>query len=168
MESSVSVCPVPAEQQPLNEYEQLKSSAFFCTCTLDWRKYITKLGWIWGLSWLVAGPIAAASFPPHKYIAQFILCGAAAASVGVILTLVRLYLGWSYVSTRLGSPTIFYEESGWYDGQTWTKPKEVLTRDRLIVTYQVKPILQRLQKTFGLLALLLIAVSFIWTFLENL
>jgi hypothetical protein len=55
MESSVSVCPVPAEQQPLNEYEELKSSAFFCTCTLDWRKYITKLGWIWGLSWLGSG-----------------------------------------------------------------------------------------------------------------
>lgn len=29
MESSVSVCPVPAEQQPLNEYEELKSSGFF-------------------------------------------------------------------------------------------------------------------------------------------
>lgn len=168
MESSVSVCPVPAEQQPLNEYEELKSSAFFCTCTLDGRKYITKLGWIWGLSWLVAGPIAAASFPPHKYIAQFILCGAAAASIGVILTLVRLYLGWSYVSTRFGSPTIFYEESGWYDGQTWTKPKEVLTRDRLILTYQVQPVLQRLHKTFGLLALLLILSSLIWIFLDSL
>jgi len=165
MESSVPACPVPSEQQPLNEYEELKSSGFFRSCTLNWREYITKLAWIWGLWWLVAGPIAAASFAPHKYTAQFILCGAAAASVGVVLAVVRLYLGWSYVYNRLVSPTIFYEESGWYDGQTWTKPKEVLTRDRLIVTYQVQPILQRLQRTFGGLALLLIAVGCVWDFL---
>jgi len=165
MESSVPACPVPSEQQPLNEYEELKSSVFFRSCTLNWREYTTKLAWIWGLWWLVAGPIAAASFAPHKYTAQFILCGAAAASVGVVLAVVRLYLGWSYVYNRLVSPTIFYEESGWYDGQTWTKPKEVLTRDRLIVTYQVQPILQRLQRTFGGLALLLIAVGCVWDFL---
>lgn len=143
---SVSICPVPSEQQPLNEYEELKSSAFFRTCTLDWRLYIKQLAVIWGLSWFVAGPVAAASFAPYKYTAQFVLCGALAASVGVLLALVRLYLGWSYVYNRLVSPTIFYEESGWYDGQTWAKPKEILTRDRLIVTYQVQPILQRLQK----------------------
>ena len=115
----------------------------------------------------MAGPVAAASFAPYKHTAQFVLCGAAGASVGVVLVLVRLYLGWYYVSTWRTSPTIFYEESGWYDGQTWMKPIEVITRDRLIVTYQVKPILQRLQKTFGLIAFLLIAFSFIWTLLEN-
>lgn len=165
MESSVSVCPVPSEQQPLNEYQELKSSGFFRTCTLDLRDYITKLTWIWGGAWFVAGPVAAASFAPHKFTAQFILCGTAGASVGVVLAVVRLYLGWSYVCERLVSPTIFYEESGWYDGQTWTKPKEVLTRDRLIVTYQVQPILKRLQRTFGGLALLLLAAGVVWNFL---
>jgi hypothetical protein len=73
-------------------------------------------------------------------------------------------LGWSYVYDRLVSSTIFYEESGWYDGQNWTKPKEILTRDRLIVTYQIQPILQRLQRTFGLLVVLLIAVGCVWNF----
>lgn len=164
IESSVSVCPVPAEQQPLNEYEELKSSAFFRTCTLDGWQYIKKLVVIWGLSWVIAGPVVAASFAPYKHTPQFILGGAAVASLGVVLTLVRLYLGWYYVYNRLVSPTIFYEESGWYDGQTWAKPKEVLTRDRLIVTYQVQPILQRLQKTFGYLGLLLIASGCIWNF----
>ncbi len=165
MKYSVSVCPVPSEQQPLNEYEELKASRFFRTCTLNIREYITKLAWIWGGSWLIAGPIAAASFAPQKYMAQFILCGAAGASVGVLLALVRLYLGWYYVCDRLVSPTIFYEESGWYDGQTWTKPTEILTRERLIVTYQVQPILQRLQRTFGLLALLLLSGGLVWNFL---
>ena len=165
IESSVFVCPVPFEQQPLNEYEELKESGLFRTCTLDLREYITKLAWIWGGSWLVAGPVAAASFAPYKYTAQFVFCGAAGASIGVVLALVRLYLGWYYVSTRLMSPTIFYEESGWYDGQTWMKPIEVLTRDRLIVTYQVQPILQRLQRTFGLMALLFLTGSLVWNFL---
>jgi hypothetical protein len=164
IESSVPVCPVPAEQQPVNEYEELKSSGFFRSCTLAWREYTTKLVWIWGISWLLAGPVAAASFTPNKYTAQFILCGAAAALIGVILAVVRLYLAWSYINNRLISPTIFYEESGWYDGQTWTKPKEILMRDRLIVTYQVQPILQRLQRTFGLIVLLLLAGSCVWNF----
>ena len=109
--------------------------------------------------------MSAASFAPHKYTAQFILCGAVGASLGVVLTLVRLYLGWSYVCDRLAGATIFYEESGWYDGQTWTKPQEILTRDRLIVTYQIQPILKRLQRTFGLLALLLVAGGVVWNLL---
>jgi len=165
MESSVFVCPVPSEQQPLNEYEELKESWFFRTSTQELRQYVGKLAFIWGISWLIAGPVAAASFAPHKYLVQFVLSGAAGASIGVILTVVRLYLGWSYVCARLSSPTIFYEESGWYDGQTWTKPLEVLTRDRLIVTYQIQPVLQRLQRTIASLALLLFAVGLAWKFL---
>jgi Conserved in the green lineage and diatoms 27 len=152
IKSSVSNCPVPVEQQPLNEYEELKTSWLFRDCTLNWREYITKIVWIWALSWLVAGPVAAASFSPHKYVAHFLLCGAAGASVGIVLVLMRMYLGWLYVRDRLYSTDVFYEESGWYDGQTWIKPQQVLTRDRLIVSYEIKPILQRLQFTFAALA----------------
>lgn len=65
--SSVSNCPVPTDQQPLNEYEELKTSWLFRDSTLDLREYITKIAWIWGLSWLIAAPIAAASFPPQVY-----------------------------------------------------------------------------------------------------
>jgi hypothetical protein len=164
MDFSVSDCPVPAEQQPLNEYEALKTSNFFSTCSSEWRKYLTKLAWVWGFSWIIAGPVAAASFSPQKHIIQFMLCGAGLASAGVIFTVLRWYLGWSYVCDRLTSPTIFYEESGWYDGQTWTKPQEILTRDRLIVSYQVKPIIHRLQQTLAVIAIILVLGLF-WYFL---
>jgi hypothetical protein len=164
MESSVSICPVPTEQQPINEYQELKDSWFFRWGTLDLRDYIIKLAWVWGWSWLVVGPVAAASFAPNKHAVQFILCGAAGASLFLSLTLLRLYLGWCYVRDRLLRETIFYEESGWYDGQTWTKPPEILTRDRLIVSYQVQPILKRLKRTFGVLALFFVGGSLSWNF----
>jgi hypothetical protein len=164
MESSVSISPVPAEQQPINEYQQLKDSWFFSWVKLDLRGYIMKLAWVWGWSWLVAGPLAAASFAPKKHLVQFMLCGSAGAGVFVALTLLRLYLGWSYVRDRLVGEKIFYEESGWYDGQTWTKPPEILTRDRLIVSYEVQPILQRLKRTFGILVLFVFSGSLIWNF----
>ncbi len=165
MESSASICPVPVEQQPLNEYEELKTSWLFDYCTLDRYEYVKKLVWIWCMSWVVVGPVAAASFAPPKYAAQFILCGTAGASLTVALVLIRLYLGWSYVRNRLTSPTTFYEESGWYDGQTWVKPVEVLARDRLIVTHQIQPIFQRLQQTFAFLALVILVDGAIWWFL---
>jgi hypothetical protein len=109
--------------------------------------------------------LAAASFAPKKHLVQFLLCGGAGAGVFLALTLLRLYLGWSYVRDRLLRETIFYEESGWYDGQTWTKPPEILTRDRLIVSYQVQPILQRLKRTFGILVVFVFGGSLIWNFL---
>ncbi|BAZ66245.1 MAG: CGLD27 family protein [Pelatocladus maniniholoensis HA4357-MV3] len=162
IKSSISNCPVPTEQQPLNEYEELKSSWLFSDCALNWGDYITKIAWVWGLSWLVAAPVAAASFTPHKYTMQFILSGAAGGSIGVVLALLRLYLGWSYVRDRLTSPIIFYEESGWYDGQTWTKPPEILNRDRLIVSYEIKPIIKRLQITFAGLAVSFVVGTIVW------
>ena len=165
-ESSVDFCPVPTEQQPVNEYEQLKDSWFFRWATLDKLEYGRKLVdvWLWG--WVIAGPITAASFPPQKYSIKFALCGSAGAILLVILVWLRLYLGWSYISDRLKGEKIFYEESGWYDGQTWKKPSSMVNRDHLIVSYQIKPILIRLQQTALILAGLLGIGSLIWIYLE--
>ena len=162
MKSSVSSCPVPFEQQPLNEYQELQASWYFQWSTLGLPQYIQKLVWIWGWSWLVAGPLAAASFPIAKYPAQFALTGMAGATLCLSLVLLRLYLGWTYIRSRLFAATIFYEESGWYDGQLWTKPPEMVDQERLVVTYQVQPILKRLVQTFGILAIGLLAGGLVW------
>jgi hypothetical protein len=42
MKSSLDFCPVPEEQQPVNEYEQLKESWFFRWATLDVASYTKK------------------------------------------------------------------------------------------------------------------------------
>ena len=56
-----------------------------------------------------------------------------------------MYTSWSYVANRLLSAAIEYEETGWYDGQTFLKPPEVLARDRLLGTYEVKPVMAKLK-----------------------
>ncbi len=165
MEQQSSVCPVPREQQPINEYQQLKESCFFGWARLDVQGYIKKLGWIWLWSWLIAGPLAAESFAPLTYPSQFMLCGTGGASIFVALSVLRLYLGWSYVGSRLQRETVFYEESGWYDGQTWQKTEEILARDRLVATYEVEPILLRLKRTGVYLAIVAFGGSLIWNFL---
>jgi hypothetical protein len=67
-------------------------------------------------------------------------------AVGIFnLWILRLYLAWKYVYDRLMNSTITYEESGWYDGQTWVKTNEILLQDKLVGTYEVLPIINRLR-----------------------
>ncbi|MBD2462884.1 CGLD27 family protein [Oscillatoria sp. FACHB-1407] len=165
MKSSAPVCPVPTEQQPLNEYQSLRESWFYVWATQDWGGYLKPIVILWLVSWLVAAPVALISFPWEKDPLHFVLSGAGGACVLPILALLQLYLGWVYVRNRLFEATIFYEESGWYDGQTWTKPDEVLQRDRLIVTYEIRPILKRLQYTFLIILGLFGVGAIVWNFL---
>jgi len=120
--------------------------------------YIRKLLWTWGWGWILAAPLTAGSFPLETHPWEFICCSAFGGSLLVVFMVVRLYLGWSYVRTRLNKAEIPYEESGWYDGQTWEKPEAVLERDRLVVSYQIQPIFQRLQMT-GVILILLSAID---------
>jgi hypothetical protein len=162
---ALSACPVPPEQLPLNEYEDLKESWFFRWATLERPQYVTKLTWVGLLSLAVSAPVAAASFPVAKYSIKFLLVSAGGSILFVFLVLMRLYLGWSYVSSRLMDMNVIYEESGWYDGQTWTKPEALLNRDRLVATYQIQPLLRRMQWTFGVLVGLLGLGAIAWKLL---
>lgn len=154
MLNSTLPCPVPPEQQPLNEYQELRDSWFFAWAIQKRGRYWRTALWIWGLSTLLSAPVAAASFSPVKQPLAFGLSAFLGASLPLVFALLQLYLGWRYVADRLRSATVVYEESGWYDGQTWEKPLEVLARDQLIVTHQINPVLQRLHQTLGILALL--------------
>lgn len=162
MDISSFKCPVPPEQRPLNEYQALKESWFFGWVTLTRWQYITKLIWVWAGAWVVTGPVAAASFAPMKYPGYFLLSSAAGAGFLLGLAVLRLYLGWYYVRDRLYNQIIVYEESGWYDGQSWTKPPEILTQDRLIVTHQIKPIFQRLHRTWAIIGIFILAGTLSW------
>ncbi len=161
----VQRCPVPVEQQPLHQYEDVRDSWFYSWGHRPWGAYLRPLFWFWLLSWAVTGPMAAASFSPSRHPLAFGLSAGLGALILPTLALLQLYVGWAHVGGRLGQPTVPYEESGWYDGQLWVKPEEICQRDRLIVDYQVKPVLQRLRRTLlgigGLVATGLISWSLI-------
>lgn len=160
--SSLERCPVPTEQQPLNEYAAMQEAWLFRWVGLGWRPYLGKLLGVWAIAWLVSGPVAAGSFAPGRSPGHFVLSAAGGAAVFVVLLLVRLYSGWGYVRDRLERPTILYEESGWYDGQEWPKPEAMHQRDQLVARYQVQPRLDRLAATLGGLGAATLLGTVLW------
>lgn len=161
---SASVCPVPAEQQPLQEYQALQESWFFgWACQQGWRFYQPSL-LLWAVGGLLVLPIAMVNFPPSRELGRLILVSLGGGGILPLLVWLRLYLGWRYVRGRLVSPAVVYEESGWYDGQIWQKPPQELDRDRLVASYEVQPLLQRLEHQFGFAALICLGGILAWPF----
>ncbi|KAH6803891.1 DUF1230 family protein [Perilla frutescens var. frutescens] len=152
---------VPFEQRPVNEYSSLKDETLYSWADLGPGSFFIRLGGLWLTTFTVLGvPIAAASFNPAKDPLRFVLAAGTGTLFVVALIILRIYLGWSYVGDRLLSAVIPYEESGWYDGQMWVKPPEILARDRLLGSYKVKPVIKLLKQTLvGTGALLVAAVS---------
>ncbi|MEB3125940.1 MAG: CGLD27 family protein [Synechococcales bacterium] len=149
------LCPVPTDQQPLMEYQNLRESWFF-----DWgfrplKSYFIRMIGVCCLGCTISAPVAAASFSPGKHPIHFLFATVAGFGIITLLLWIRLYLGWQYVGNRLNQETIFYEESGWYDGQNWQKSPLMLSQDRLVFQYQVQPLLHRLHLTIGVMVLVM-------------
>ncbi|KAG8381815.1 hypothetical protein BUALT_Bualt05G0012100 [Buddleja alternifolia] len=146
---SETECPVPLDQQPINEYQALSNSFFFSWASSDVVEYCSRLfvtGAVFGL--FVGLPVSwFGSVRPESEPLRLVLGSFSSGLFVVILAVVRMYLGWAYVGNRLLSATVEYEETGWYDGQIWVKTAEVLARDRLLGSFSVKPVLGRLKNT---------------------
>ena len=142
-----SPCPVPPEQRPLQEYEQLLASWFFVWPSAS----LAGLGKALAASWLLLLPIAvlvaSGSWVMRHHPLQLVLAGMVAAVALPMLLLVRQWLGWNYVHRRLISERVEYEESGWYDGQVWEKPLAWRQQDLLVAQHQVQPVLLRLKQS---------------------
>nr|YP_010925801.1 hypothetical protein RMC01_pgp124 [Neoporphyra seriata]WKD84033.1 hypothetical protein [Neoporphyra seriata] len=151
-------CPVPKEQQPVNEYISLKNSWFFCWPTLSSQSYNRKITVTLLFNSLLVSPILFSIFPITKLPVKFFFSEFITSSLMTGFILIRLYLGWSYVVKRLMSASVFYEESGWYDGQIWVKPSEILLKDRFIGLYEVFPLLNKIKNTLSFLSLIISAL----------
>ena len=160
-----SLHPVPDEQQPIREYEELRNSGFFRWVTLEPSTYTRRLGWVWVWGVAIASPIAASCFPPERQLGHMLLSLLEFGIFCVALATIRQFLGWSYVRRRLSQPAIVYEESGWYDGEIWEKTEDELAKDRLVADYQVKPVMKRLYRTFGVIAAMAAGGAIVWPFL---
>ena len=149
MKKSLLECPVPIDQQPMNEYSNLKESIFFLWTTKDISSYIRSTIFLTVCSYVVVLTLILSSsqnieqLQPINILAYINIFG----NLLVSLYFIRLYLGWTYIYDRLLKGSISYEESGWYDGQTWVKTPSLLIRDKLVAKYQIEPVLKRIKVT---------------------
>lgn len=158
MNDSEYICPVPKEQRPLNEYKKIKESNNFIWCINGKVIYVKSLFYMFTSSFILSFlllMVSSFSFTNIKYFFIYSLIGAI---IIMIFLCLRSYLGWHYIYSRLMEATVPYEESGWYDGQIWIKPPEVLIQDRLIGTYEIYPGLSRLYLTLIFLSVLFFVI----------
>lgn len=160
-------CPIPIEQQPLNEYFSLKDSWLFSISTYSWKRYIKYVASLYSILLIVIFFILLCCQPFNsiKNFWKFLYLDFLIVDIVITCFCIRLYLGWSYVCKRLLSATVFYEESGWYDGQIWVKTSESLIQDRLIGLYEVNPSIKKIQYTFFVCLFLFIFQYIIYTLL---
>nr|YP_009394151.1 hypothetical protein [Rhodomela confervoides]ARW62713.1 hypothetical protein [Rhodomela confervoides] len=154
-------CPVPCDQQPLNEYLSLKKSWLFSWSLSKTKKFFIGLTLIFIIIFTLLSVILSIFTFTHNFLKLFVL-DFFISNMILFLILFRLYLGWSYIIKRLLSATVFYEESGWYDGQVWVKTSAYLMQDRLIGLYQIKPFIMRLKYTFLVIVLNFILSYFLY------
>lgn len=156
MSTELKKCPVPKEQQPLHEYNVLKSTMGFQWTQSKTEKYIQINLALFGVLCLAWSIILFRTNSLENFTFKQCLVIINSSNICTILVLIRYYLGWRYVYSRLMNAIVTYEESGWYDGQSWVKSPETLIQDRLIGTYEVLPTLQRLKNSLGSSTLFLI------------
>ena len=145
------ICPVPHNQRPLNEFNSIRNSWIISWPFLEKSIFYKKLIF----SWLLITPISLIISYGSDYLKNNIIeltfISFTASLAFPILLLIRQWLSWVYIYKRLNSEKIEYEESGWYDGQTWEKPVDWRAKDLLIAQHQIKPILNHIKVIMMLL-----------------
>ena len=142
-----SSCPVPGNQIPLNEYVELSNSWFFNIPNKDevYKQKILIISWI--INWPIIFSIVISGEEVVANILKIIVYSCCFSFILPTLILIRQLLGWRYIFKRLSSEIIEYEETGWYDGQTWEKPLEWRQKDLLVAQNDVKPLVCNLRFT---------------------
>ena len=152
-----TICPVPPNQRPLNEFNSIKKAWIISWPLLEKSIFYRNLIF----SWLFITPISLIISYGSDYlknnIFDLLIISITASIAFPILLLVRQWLSWVYIYKRLNSENIEYEESGWYDGQTWEKPIDWRAKDLLIAQHQIKPILNHLKVIILLLISIIIS-----------
>lgn len=154
-------CSIPKDQRPLIEYIALKNSFEFNWTTQKTSSFFKNLITIFLiinfiLAWILNGSL-------NYQLPEFLLRVDISSTLILAFLMLRFYLTWKYVYNRLNLATIDYEESGWYDGQTWIKTTDALIQDRLIVTYELLPIIKRFQWSLVTLLCLFIIKIYLYT-----
>ena len=157
-----AICPVPLKQRPLNEFNSIRNSWIISWPFLERNIFYRKLA----ISWLTISPLTLIISYGSDYlknnILELIFVSLTASLFLPILLLIRQWLSWIYIYKRLNSENIEYEESGWYDGQTWEKPIDWRAKDLLIAQHQIKPILNHLSTIMITLLSVIFSILFVF------
>ena len=151
------ICPVPTNQRPLNEFNSIRNSWIISWPFLERSIFYKKLTFSWLLFTPISLIISYGSDYLKNNIFELIFISLTASFAFPVLLLIRQWLSWLYIYKRLNSENIEYEESGWYDGQTWEKPIDWRAKDLLIAQHQIKPILNHLEAIILLLITVIIS-----------
>lgn len=150
-------CPVPKKQRPINEYMDLVQSDFFNWPTQNESVFVKQIIKTYFFIFLIFLPLSNIFYTTNQSFIKLFLANLGLSCGFLFLVLLRLILAWTYIQRRLYNPSVFYEESGWYDGRIWVKSKPILVQDRFIHTYQVLPILKKLRKVMKFISLFFIS-----------
>ena len=159
------ICPVPATQRPLNEFNSIRNSWIISWPLLERGIFYRRLIYSWILFTPITFIISNGSNYLKNNIFDLTFISLTSSLLFPILLLSRQWLSWLYIYKRLNSENIEYEESGWYDGQVWEKPIDWRSKDLLIAQHQVKPIINHL-KVITIILLACILISLILILLE--
>ncbi|MFS8028022.1 hypothetical protein Hanom_Chr16g01505591 [Helianthus anomalus] len=101
-------CPIPPEQQPINEYQSLSTSSPFSWASGDFVEYCSRLVATGaGFALFVGLPVSwygsvGVGWEPVQRVLGAVCSGIFADTLAVV----RMYLGWAYVGNRLLSATV--------------------------------------------------------------
>jgi hypothetical protein len=162
MKNLSSLCPVPQNQRPINEYKKIKKSGAFLWSTGSPQLYFQNILKVLLISFIFSLLLVFTSSNSFTNLYNEFLYSLISTSTLLIGICLRTYLGWVYIYDRLIQGTVAYEESGWYDGQIWVKTPETLIQDKLAGDYTVLPLLTRLKITVGIfLCILFLSLLFL-------
>ena len=162
MKNLSSLCPVPQNQRPINEYKKIKKSVAFLWSTGSPQSYFQNIVKVVSISFIFSLFFVFTSSNSFTNFYNEFLYSLISTSILLIGICLRTYLGWVYIYDRLIQGTVAYEESGWYDGQIWVKTPETLIQDKLAGDYKVLPLLTRLKITVGIfLCILFLSLLFL-------
>ena len=150
------ICPVPLNQRPLNEFNNIRNSWIISWPLLEKSIFYRKLIFSWIFITPISMIISYGSTYLKNNIYDLTFTSLTTSLIFPILLLLRQWLRWLYIYKRLNSEKIEYEESGWYDGQVWEKPIDWRAKDLLIAQKQVKPVVNHLVRIIIILTLLIL------------
>ena len=100
-------CPVPKDQQPLNEYVELKEAFFYRWAKLARSQYLQKIILMWLGFTVLFAPVAMSIASPSRHLWQFMVVASIGGAIALFLPILLMLSGWSHVKQRLDSAKIF-------------------------------------------------------------